>query len=80
MGRASRRAGGRAADSDYVGARQMLHPQFQSTLTAERLGQVWQLALDQMGDPGPVSVSCRSQRGGVAAVVTFAGGQTGCRS
>jgi len=64
---------GALLDGDYAGARQMLHPQFQSTLTAERLGQVWQLALDQIGDPGPVSVSCRSQPGGVAAVVTFAG-------
>lgn len=62
-------------DGDYVGARQLLHPQFQSTLTAERLGQVWQLALDQIGDPGPVSVSCRSQPGGVAALVTFTGSE-----
>ena len=66
---------GALLDGDHAGARQMLHPQFQSTLTAERLGQVWQLALDQIGDPGPVSVSCRSQPGGVAAVVTFAGSQ-----
>jgi CubicO group peptidase (beta-lactamase class C family) len=61
---------------DYAGARQMLHPQFQPTLTAERLGQVWQLALDQIGDPGPVSVSCRSQPGGVAALVTFTGSKS----
>lgn len=53
----------------------MPHPQFQSTLTAERLGQVWQLALDQIGDIGPVSVSCRSQVSGVAALITFAGSE-----
>jgi D-alanyl-D-alanine-carboxypeptidase/D-alanyl-D-alanine-endopeptidase len=60
-------------DGDYAGARQMLNPQFQSTLTAERIGQLWQHALGQIGDPGPVSVSCRSQPGGVAALVTFTG-------
>jgi hypothetical protein len=58
-------------DGDYAGARQMVHPQLQSTLMAERLGQEWQLALDQIGDPGPVTVSCRSQLGGVAALITF---------
>ena len=63
-------------DGDYVGARQMLHPQFQSMLTAERLGQEWQLALDQIGDPGPVTVSCRSQPGGVAALITFTGSKS----
>jgi hypothetical protein len=34
---------------------------------------MWQLALGQIGDPGPVSVSCRSQPGGVAALITFTG-------
>ena len=60
-------------DGDYAGARQMLRPQYQPKLTAERLGQMWQFALDRIGDPGPVSVSCRSQPDGVAALITFAG-------
>jgi hypothetical protein len=51
----------------------MLRPEDQPKLTAERLGQMWQFALGRNGDPGPVSVSCRSQPDGVAAVITFAG-------
>jgi len=40
---------------------------------------MWQVALRQIGDPGPVSVSCRSLADGtsppgeVAALMTFAG-------
>ncbi len=60
-------------DGDYASACQMLHPQFQPPLTAELLGQIWQLALDQIGDPGPVCVSSRSQPGGAAALITFTG-------
>jgi hypothetical protein len=51
----------------------MLPAESQPKLTAERLGQMWQSALDRIGDPGPVSVSCRSQPGGVAALITFTG-------
>ena len=51
----------------------MLRPQDQPKLTAERLGQMWQFALARIGDPGPVSVSCRPQPDGVAALITFAG-------
>ena len=51
----------------------MLRPENQPKLTAERLGQMWQFALGRIGDPGPVSVSCRSQPDGVAALITFAG-------
>jgi hypothetical protein len=32
-----------------------------------------QFALDSIGAPGPVSVSCRSQPGGVTALITFTG-------
>lgn len=60
-------------DGDYAGARQMLHPRFQAKLTADRLGEMWQFARGQLGEPGPVSVSCRSQPGGVAALITFTG-------
>jgi CubicO group peptidase (beta-lactamase class C family) len=60
-------------DGDYAGVHQMLPPENQPKLTAERLGQMWQSALDRIGDPGPISVSCRSQPGGVAALITFTG-------
>jgi hypothetical protein len=60
-------------DGDYAGVHQMLRPQDRPKLTAERLDQMWQFALGRIGDPGPVSVSCRSQPDGVAALVTFAG-------
>jgi CubicO group peptidase (beta-lactamase class C family) len=60
-------------DGDYASVRRMLPPDDQSKLTAERLGQLWQFALDRIGDPGPVAVSCRSQPDGVAALITFAG-------
>jgi hypothetical protein len=60
-------------DSDYTAASQMLRPEDQPMLTAERLGQMWQFALGRIGEPGAVSVSCRSQADGVAAVITFAG-------
>ena len=55
---------------------QMLRPQDQPKLTAERLGQMWQFALGRIGDPGPVSVSTRSQADGVAALITFAGSKS----
>jgi serine-type D-Ala-D-Ala carboxypeptidase/endopeptidase len=60
-------------DGDYAGVHQMLPPESRPKLPAERLGQMWQSALEQIGDPGPVSVSCRSQPGGVAALITFTG-------
>ena len=60
-------------DGDYAGVRQMLRPESQPKVTAERLGQMWQFALGRIGDPGPVSVSCRSQPRGVAALITFTG-------
>lgn len=60
-------------DGDYASVHQMLRPENQPKLTAERLGQMWQFALGRIGDPGPVSVSCRSQPGGVAALITFTG-------
>jgi serine-type D-Ala-D-Ala carboxypeptidase/endopeptidase len=63
-------------DGDYVAASQMLRPEDQPKLTAERLGQMWQFALGRIGDPGPVSVSTRSQADGVAALITFAGSKS----
>jgi hypothetical protein len=62
-------------DGDYVSVHQMLRPENQPKLTAERLGRMWQFALGRTGDPGPVSVSCRSQPGGVAALITFTGSE-----
>jgi hypothetical protein len=49
----------------------MLLPENQPKLTAQRLGQMWQFALSQIGDPGQVLVSCRSQPDAVAALITF---------
>ncbi len=63
-------------DGDYTAASQMLRPEDQPKLTAERLGQMWQFALGRIGEPGPVSVSCRSQADGVAALITFAGSKS----
>jgi len=60
-------------DGDYAGVRQMLPPDSRQKLTAERLGQLRQSALDRIGDPGPVSVSCRTQPGGAGALITFTG-------
>jgi hypothetical protein len=60
-------------DGDYASVHRMLRPENQPKLTAERLGQMWQSALGRIGDPGPVSVSCRSQPDGVAALITFTG-------
>ena len=63
----------------YTEIHQNLRPDGQAKLSAERLGQLWQFALQQIGDPGPVSVSCRSLAvgitapGEVAALITFAG-------
>jgi len=62
-------------DGDYAGVRQMLRPESQPKVTAERLGQMWQFALGRIGDPGPVSVSCRSQPRGVVALITFTGSE-----
>ena len=55
-------------DGDYARVHRMLRPEDQPKLTAERLGQMWQSALGHIGVPGPVSVSCRSQPDGVAAL------------
>jgi serine-type D-Ala-D-Ala carboxypeptidase/endopeptidase len=63
-------------DGDYAAVHQMLRPQDQPKLTTERLDQMWQFALGRIGDPGPVSVSCRPQPDGVAALVTFAGSKS----
>ena len=60
-------------DGDYARVHRMLRPEDQPKLTAERLGQMWQSALGHIGVPGPVSVSCRSQPDGVAALITFTG-------
>ena len=60
-------------DGDYARVQQMLRPEDQPKLSAERLGQMWEFALEGIGDPGPVSVACRSQPDGVAALITFAG-------
>jgi serine-type D-Ala-D-Ala carboxypeptidase/endopeptidase len=61
-------------DGDYASVHRMLRPDDQPKLTAERIGQMWQFALGRIGEPGPVSVSCRSQPDdGVAALITFAG-------
>jgi hypothetical protein len=60
-------------DGDYTRVHRMLRPEDQPKLTAERLGQMWRSALGGIGDPGPVSVSCRSQPDGVAALITFTG-------
>jgi serine-type D-Ala-D-Ala carboxypeptidase/endopeptidase len=60
-------------DGDYASVHRMLRPENQPKLTAERLGQMWQFALGRIGDPGPVSVSCRSQPDGVGALITFTG-------
>jgi D-alanyl-D-alanine-carboxypeptidase/D-alanyl-D-alanine-endopeptidase len=60
-------------DGDHASVRQMLRPENRPKLTAERLGQMRQFALGRIGDPGPVSASCRSQPGGVASLITFTG-------
>jgi CubicO group peptidase (beta-lactamase class C family) len=66
-------------DGKFTEIHQNLKPAGQAKLSAERLGQMWQFALQQIGDPGPVSVSCRSLADGtaapgeVAALITFAG-------
>jgi CubicO group peptidase (beta-lactamase class C family) len=60
-------------DGDYASVHQLLGPKNQTELTAEHIGQLRQFALGWIGDPGPVSVSCRSQAGGVTARITFTG-------
>jgi CubicO group peptidase (beta-lactamase class C family) len=66
-------------DGKFTEIHQNLRPEGRAKLSAERLGQMWQFALRQIGDPGPVSVSCRSLADGmtasgeVAALITFAG-------
>lgn len=62
-------------DGDYASVHQLLRAEDQPKLTAERLGQMWQSALGRIGDPGPVSVSCRSQPDGVVARITFSGSE-----
>jgi hypothetical protein len=37
---------------------------------------MWQFALGRIGEPGPVSVSCRSQPGGVSALITVSGSKS----
>ena len=67
-----------------------LRPADQAKLTPERLAQMWQFALQQIGEPGPVSVSCRSfgsgttddgtnEPGEVAAMITFPGSKQSLR-
>jgi serine-type D-Ala-D-Ala carboxypeptidase/endopeptidase len=63
-------------DGEFAVASQMLRPEDQPKLTAERLGQMWQFALGRIGEPGPVSVSCRSQPDGVGALITFSGSKS----
>jgi D-alanyl-D-alanine-carboxypeptidase/D-alanyl-D-alanine-endopeptidase len=66
-------------DGKFTEIHQNLRPEGQAKQSAERLGQMWQFALRQIGDPGPVLVSCRSLADGmtasgeVAALITFAG-------
>lgn len=66
-------------DGKFTEIHQTLSPEGQARLSAERLGKMWQLALQRIGDPGPVSVSCRfladgmTGPGAVAALITFAG-------
>jgi CubicO group peptidase (beta-lactamase class C family) len=60
-------------DGDHASVGQMLRPESQTELAAEGLGQLRQFALGWIGVPGPVSVSCRSQPGGVTALITFTG-------
>lgn len=66
-------------DGKFTEIHQKLRPEGQAKLSAERIGQMWQFALQQIGDPGPVSVSSRSlvsgaaASGQVAALITFSG-------
>jgi serine-type D-Ala-D-Ala carboxypeptidase/endopeptidase len=66
-------------DGKFTEIHQNLVSEGQARLSADRLGQMWQFALQRIGDPGPVSVSCRSLADGstvpgeVAALITFAG-------
>jgi CubicO group peptidase (beta-lactamase class C family) len=63
-------------DGEYAVASEMLRPEDRQTLTAERLGRLWQFALGRIGQPGPVSVSCRSQPDGVSALITISGSES----
>lgn len=66
-------------DGDFTEIHRNVMPESRAKLSAERLGRMWQLALQQAGGPRPVSVSCRSladgktQPGEVAALITFSG-------
>jgi serine-type D-Ala-D-Ala carboxypeptidase/endopeptidase len=60
-------------DGDHAAVHRMLRPAGREKLPAERIGEMWQFALSHLGEPGPVSVSCRAQPGGVAALITFTG-------
>ena len=42
----------------------MLSAEARPKVAVEGIGQMWQLALEQIGAPGPVTVSCRSQPSG----------------
>jgi D-alanyl-D-alanine-carboxypeptidase/D-alanyl-D-alanine-endopeptidase len=72
-------------DGKFAEIHRNLRPEGQATLSAERLGQMWQFALERIGDPGPASVSCRSLADGitapgeVAALITFAGSKQALR-
>jgi serine-type D-Ala-D-Ala carboxypeptidase/endopeptidase len=72
-------------DHKFTEIHRNLRPQDQAKLSVERIGQMWQFALQQIGDPGPVSVSCRSLAEGitapgeVVALITFAGSKQGLR-
>jgi hypothetical protein len=66
-------------DGKFTDVHQNLRPEGQAKLSPERLGQMWQFALQRIGDPGPVSVSSRplangaTANGDVAALITFTG-------
>jgi serine-type D-Ala-D-Ala carboxypeptidase/endopeptidase len=77
-------------DGRFAEVHDSLRPEGQATLSAERLGQMWQYALQQIGDPGPVSVSSRllatgtaaegeTADGEVAALITFPGSKQALR-
>jgi len=77
-------------DGKFAEIHENLQPAAQAKLSTERLGEVWQFALQRIGDPGPASVSCRSlvagntadgtaEPGGVAALITFPGSKQSLR-
>jgi serine-type D-Ala-D-Ala carboxypeptidase/endopeptidase len=73
-------------DGKFTEVHQGLAPAGQAKLSAERIGQMWQLALRRIGDPGLVSVSSRTLADGtttagevVVALITFAGSEQSLR-